>query len=141
MNRGLLIGLAAAVVIALVVAGLAIGGVFGGGDDNKKSDTTAQTTSTPTTSTATQSTPPPAAAMPTPPKPSKPSSSGGFPSTFKSQFVQGCSQSGRLSSSQCRCIINKAENAYSLPEFISAVRRSRSGTVPPKLRNIFISCA
>jgi hypothetical protein len=66
---------------------------------------------------------------------------GGYPATFKSQFVKGCASSGKLSSSQCRCIINKAEKAYSLPEFVSAVRRSQGGSVPPKLRSIFINCA
>ena len=141
-NRGLLIALAAVVVIALIVAGLAIGGVFSS-DDNNKSNTTAQTTpTTPTTTTPTQTATTPEAAMPAPPsEPSSPSNSGGYPPNFASQFVQGCSSSGKLSKSQCRCIINKAQDAYTFTQFVGALKQTRQGSPPAKLRNIIISCA
>jgi predicted component of type VI protein secretion system len=144
-NRNLLIAIAAAVVVALVVAGLAIGGVFGGSDDDK-SKTTAQTTSTstPTTATPTVTTPQPPASS-TPPSQGGSggggSGGGGYSSTFKTSFVSSCAKSGSLSRSQCQCIINKAEDQYSLPDFISAVGKAQRGSTPPKLRQIFVSCA
>jgi len=130
-SRNLLIALGAALVVILVVAGLAIGGVFSGSDS--KSKTTAQTT--PTT---------PTVAMPQTPTETTPSQSpggNGYSSTFKNSFVSSCAKSGSLSTSQCRCIINKAEAQYSLPEFISAVGEAQKGTTPPKLKQIFVSCA
>jgi hypothetical protein len=133
-NRNLIIALAAALLVVLVVAGLAIGGVFSGSDS--KSKNTAQTT--PTTSTT------PTVAMPSTPTETTPSQSpggNGYSSTFKNSFVSSCAKSGSLSTSQCRCIINKAEAQYSLPDFISAVGQAQKGTTPPKLRQIFVSCA
>ena len=144
-NRNLLIALAALLVIGLVVAGLAIGGVFGG-DDDKKSETTAQTTPTTTTSTTdtTSTSTTPTDVMPTPPPTTDtqtpPSSQGGFPEKTKQQFVQGCSKSGRLSESQCRCIVDKAENEYSLVEFLAALKATQNGNAPPKLVSIIRSC-
>ena len=150
-SRNLLIAIAAAVVVALVVAGLAIGGVFGGGDDNSKTKTTAQTT--PTTAATTPT-------VPTPTSPSTPPSSGdqgggggdqgggggggsgpGYSSTFKNAFVDSCAKGGSLSRSQCQCIIRKAEDQYSLGDFIAAVGKARQGQTPAKLRQIFVDCA
>jgi hypothetical protein len=135
-NRNLIIagGVVAAIVVAVII--LLVAGVFGGSDN--KSKNTAQTTSTPTTQTT------PTVAMPQSPTTSTPSQSpggNGYSSTFKNSFVDSCARSGSLSKSQCRCIINKAEAQYSLPEFISAVGQAQKGTTPPKLRQIFVSCA
>jgi hypothetical protein len=134
-SRNLLIalGIGAAVIVAVVVILL-----VSGGSDNK-SNNTAQTTSTPAATPTS-----PTVAMPTPPTtdttPSQ-SSPGGYSSTFKNSFVSSCAKSGSLSRSQCQCIINKAEAQYSLPDFISAVGKAQKGTTPPKLRQIFVSCA
>jgi hypothetical protein len=141
-NRNLLIALAAALLIALVVAGLAIGGVFGGSSKKKNTAQTTPTTATSSSSTPTQTTPPPVA-MPKPPSTNNQggggSSGGGkFPALFKNAFVRGCAR--RLSSSQCRCIINRAEKGYSLPSFLRAARASRQGQAPPKLRGIIVKC-
>jgi pSer/pThr/pTyr-binding forkhead associated (FHA) protein len=144
-NRNLLIALAALVVIGLVVAGLAIGGVFGG-DDNK-SETTAQTTPTTTTSTTdtttttTETTP--TDVMPPPPTTTEqtpPTSQGSFPPNLKQQFIKNCSSSGRLSQSECGCIINKAEKQYSLVEFLAALKATQNNNAPPKLVAIIRSC-
>ena len=143
-NRNLLIALAAVLVIALIVAGLAIGGVFGGDDDKSDTNTTAQTTPTTTTSTtdtstSTSTTP----AMPVPTETdtqTPPSSSSGFPPKIKRQFIEGCSKSGKLSESQCGCIVDKAEDQYSLVEFLAALRATQNGNAPPKLVGIIRSC-
>jgi hypothetical protein len=138
-NRNLLIALAAILVIGLIVAGLAIGGVFGGDDEDKGTETTAQTTPAQTTQTTATT---PTVAMPEPPpESSEPSSSGKYPSSFTNQFVTSCASGGRLSRSQCRCIINEAEDVYTLPEFAAAVRKAGDGNVPSKLRQIFVTCA
>jgi pSer/pThr/pTyr-binding forkhead associated (FHA) protein len=143
-NRNLLIALAALVVIGLIVAGLAIGGVFGG--DDKKSETTAQTTPTTTTSTTdttTTTSSTPTDVMPAPPtttEQSSPTQGGGYPPKIKQQFIQGCSRSGRLSESQCGCIVDKAEKQYSLVEFLAALKATQNGNAPPKLVSIIRSC-
>jgi hypothetical protein len=137
-NRNLLIAIAAVVVLALVVAGLAIGGVFGGSDD-KKSDTTAQTT--PTTSTTATTTPTNVMpSVPTTDTQTPPTSQGSFPPKIKQQFIAGCSKSGKLSQSQCGCIVNKAEKQYSLVEFLTALKATQAGNAPPKLVTIIRSC-
>jgi hypothetical protein len=142
-NRNLLIALAAVLVIALIVAGLAIGGVFGG-DDKSDTDTTAQTTPTTTTSTTdTSTTTSTAPSMPVPTTTdtqTPPSSQGGFPPKIKQQFIEGCSRSGKLSQSQCGCIVDKAEQEYTLPEFLAALKATQNNNAPPKLIAIIRSC-
>jgi pSer/pThr/pTyr-binding forkhead associated (FHA) protein len=143
-NRNLLIALAAIVVIGLVVAGLAIGGVFGG-DDKSDTNTTAQTTPTTTTSTTdttttTSSTPTDAMTVPTDTGQTPPTSQGSYPPKIKQQFIQGCSRSGKLSQSQCSCIVDKAEQQYSLVEFLAALKATQAGNAPPKLVSIIRSC-
>jgi pSer/pThr/pTyr-binding forkhead associated (FHA) protein len=144
-NRNLLIALAAIVVIGLIVAGLAIGGVFGGSDKKSDTNTVAQTTPTTTTSTTdTTSTSTPTDVMPSVPTTdtqSPPTSQGGYPPKIKQEFISGCSRSGKLSRSQCSCIVNKAEQQYSLAEFLAALKATQGGNAPPKLVSIIRGCA
>jgi hypothetical protein len=143
-NRNLLIALAALVVVALVVAGLAIGGVFSSDDNKSDTNTTAQTTPTTTTSTTDTSTT--TSTTPSMPVPTNtdtqtpPTSQGSFPPKIKQQFIDGCSRSGKLSASQCGCIVNKAEKQYSLVEFLTALKATQAGNAPPKLVSIIRSC-
>jgi hypothetical protein len=69
-----------------------------------------------------------------------PTSQGSFPPKLKQKFVAGCAQSGKLSRSQCGCIVNKAEKQYSLVEFVAVLKASHGGPLPPKLAAIFRSC-
>src|SRR4051812_24173724 len=105
-NRGILIGLAVLVVVALIVGGLALAGVFS--SDDSTDNTTAQTTSTPTTTPTTPTTTTPTTTTPTETTPAMPEpppdepSNAGYTAAFKQQFIKSC-QSGGLSAAGCRC--------------------------------------
>jgi len=140
-------GLIAAVIIGAVVLALVLSG---GGDDDKDPTTQASTAqnTTPTTTPTTESTPTTTEETTTEETTTEESGGGGgggledIPPATKKQFITQCASGGNASRSQCRCAINKLDQAYDFIEFIEIMQKAqRSGKFPPKALRLIRSCA